>query len=280
MGLKPRIPTALARGPITLEDARRSGLERWHLQTSVWRRVGPHTYVAESVKDTPLMRIAAASRRLPAKAAFSGFMAGWLHGLDAEPCNPIEITVAAPTTVSTRAGMKVRRRQLDEGDIVDVRGFHATSILRTLGDICPRLSLTEAVVVADMALHAQLTNLEAIRTVRGLRRIVEHVEPASESPMETRLRMLVVLGGLPRPAAQVEIRDRWFRFAGRPDLYYPEHRLGLEYDGAGHREALIEDNRRQNRLLDAGVRLLRFTAGDIYDRPDAVIRLIRTALAA
>jgi hypothetical protein len=53
------------------------------------------------------------SGRLPGNAAFSGLTAAWLHGLDVDPCDPIEITVAAPTTVSTRAGMVVRRRALD-----------------------------------------------------------------------------------------------------------------------------------------------------------------------
>src|SRR5438067_13649072 len=64
--------------------------------------------------------------------------------------------------------------------------------------------------------------------------------------METRLRMLLVLAGLPRPAAQVSLQDARGRFLGRPDLYCPGARLGIEYDGATHRESLAADNRRQN----------------------------------
>jgi very-short-patch-repair endonuclease len=107
-----------------------------------------------------------------------------------------------------------------------------------------------------------------------------HVEPASESPMESRERMLLVLAGLPRPQAQVPVHDTLGRFVGRPDLYYPERRLGLEYDGGTHRETLAEDNRRQNLLLDAGVKLLRFTARDVLGTPDMVVRLVGRALAA
>lgn len=280
MGVKPKVPPAIARRLITLSEARGVGLERWHLQTSAWRRIGPGTYVGASAQETPLLRIEAASRRLPQNAAFSGPTAAWIHGLDVEPCNPIEITVPSPTTVSTRAGMKVRRRMLQPGDIVNVRGLAVTSVVRTLCDVCPRLSLTEAVVVTDMALHAGLIRIERLCTEPSLERVVMHAEPAAESPMETRLRMLLVLAGLPRPEAQVEVRDRWFRFAGRPDLYYRDQRLGLEYDGSGHRDALVADNRRQNRLLDAGVRLLRFAAGDIYSEPEAVVNLVRSALAA
>ncbi len=175
--------------------------------------------------------------------------------------------------------MRVRRRALDHDDIVKVRGLQVTSVPRTLRDICPGVTLTEAVVLADMALHARLINVDALKAVRGLERLVQHAEPAAESPMETRLRMLIVLAGLPRPEAQIDVRDRWFRFVGRRDLYYREQRLGLEYDGAGHRESLTGDNRRQNRLLDAGVRLLRFTAADIYQTPEAVVSLVKSGLA-
>ena len=93
------------------------------------------------------------------------------------------------------------------------------------------------------------------------------------------MRMVVVLGRLPRPEAQVPIYDGR-EFVARPDLYYREHRLGLEYDGATHNGTLPEDNRRQNRLLEIGVRLLRFTAGDIYNKPDLVVRQVRAALQA
>lgn len=92
--------------------------------------------------------------------------------------------------------------------------------------------------------------------------------------------MLLALRGLPRPAAQVTLCSARGDFLGRPDLYYPEARLGLEYDGGTHRESLSEDNRRQNRLLAAGIRLLRYTASDIYNSPDRVAAEVRDLLKA
>lgn len=91
--------------------------------------------------------------------------------------------------------------------------------------------------------------------------------------------MVLVLARLPRPTAQFEIRDRWLRFVARLDLYYPEQKLGIEYDGATHRDTLAEDNRRQNRILEAGVRLLRFTAADIYESPEVVVGQVKAALS-
>ena len=160
---------------------------------------------------------------------------------------------------------------------------------RTIAELCGRLSLTEGVVIADAALHLGRTRLEQLQAwvksnrkhhgIANLRRVIELAEPAAESPMESRLRMMLVLAGLPRPQAQVSIHDRWGRFVGRPDLYYEEYRLGIEYDGGVHRDALVNDNRRQNKLLNAGVRLLRFTGADVLGNPDSVASQVRAQLA-
>ncbi|TMC75828.1 MAG: DUF559 domain-containing protein [Chloroflexi bacterium] len=97
--------------------------------------------------------------------------------------------------------------------------------------------------------------------------------------METRLRWLLLQAGLPRPQVQTDLRDSDGRFVGRADLYYPTARLVIEYDGANHRDRLVEDNRRQNLILNAGFRLLRFTAADIRQRPDVVTSQVRRALS-
>ena len=284
----PRIPRALTRGVFTLADARQKGIDRWHLRGTSWRKLGPGTFVAARVDNSPLLRLDAAMLRLPDGAVFSGLTAAWLHGLDVEPCDPIEVIAPLSVGISSRAGMQVRRCELPKQDVVKARGRPVTSILRTLRDLCLRLSLTEAVVIADMALHAGLTTTAALaqsaekssgqQGIRQLRKVVEFLEPKAESPMESRLRMLLVLAGLPRPEAQVDIRDHWHRFVARVDLYYRAQRVAIEYDGGLHRDRLVEDNRRQNRLLETGVRLLRFTAGDVMSTPAATVEQVRNGL--
>ena len=74
--------------------------------------------------------------------------------------------------------------------------------------------------------------------------------------------------------------DDFGLFIARPDLYYPGARLAVEYDGASHRDSLAADNRRQNRLIDAGYRILRFTAGDVLNTPAGVVAVVRRSLAA
>jgi very-short-patch-repair endonuclease len=236
-----------------------------------------------------MLRLEAASCRLPIVAAFSGLSAAWLHGIDVDACNPIEAIVPKGEGVSARSGMTVYRARLPANEVTVIRRLRATTLLRTLEDLGRRLPFVEATVIVDMALKLGLTDLATFtswaRTRHGgrglvnLRRVAAAAEPKSESPMETRLRLLLVLAGLPRPEAQTPVHDSRGRFVGRPDLYYPEYRLGLEYDGAVHRDSLAEDNRRQNRMLEAGVRLLRFTAADVMTRPSVVVATVRGMLA-
>jgi hypothetical protein len=233
--------------------------------------MGHGLYAWAGLADTPDLKLEAALLRLPASAAFTGKTAAWLHGLDVAPCDPIE-TIKQPAP----------------GDVVVRRGFRTTSPVRTLFELSRRLRLTEAVVIADMALHPRLVDKIELSNwiesrkgqqgVCGARRVLEFAEAAVESPMETRLRMLLVLNGLPRPEVQVKLHDEGGVFVGRTDLYYRERKLALEYDGEFHRLSLVEDNRRQNRLLAAGIRLLRFSASDVLRHPDSVVAQVRDML--
>lgn len=90
--------------------------------------------------------------------------------------------------------------------------------------------------------------------------------------METRLRWLIIQAGLPSPQVQANLG------VARADLYYPSARLVIEYDGTNHRDRLVEDNRRQNALTDAGYRVLRYTASDVYQRPEHIVTEIRRFL--
>jgi very-short-patch-repair endonuclease len=151
------------------------------------------------------------------------------------------------------------------------------------------MPLVDAVAALDVALHRRLVSLRQIqewaalraghRGVARLRRALELADRASESVMETQLRLLLVLSGLPRPRVQVSLFDETGAFIARPDLYFPDQRLAIEYDGSTHRNTLAAGNRRQNRLLESGYRLLRFTAADVLHTPAAVVDLVRSALA-
>jgi very-short-patch-repair endonuclease len=96
--------------------------------------------------------------------------------------------------------------------------------------------------------------------------------------METRLRWLLLEAGLPRPEVQADVQDADQQFVGRADLFYSVARLVIEYDGTNHRDRLVEDNRRQNALIKAGFRILRYTSSDVHRRPEAIVTQVRRAL--
>jgi very-short-patch-repair endonuclease len=283
------VPAALRTGPFNRAEAKGVGITRSQLRGARYRRLGAGLYRWVGLNESPQLLLTAAAKRMPAGAAFSGRTAAWLHGLDLAPCDPIEVTIPEPSGSSRLAGASVRRAHLARNEVVRRRGLPTTSALRTVVDLGGRDPLKEGVVAADLFFHAGLVSIAELhsyvadhpgaRGVARLRRVVNLAEPKAESAMETRLRMLLVLARLPRPEVQVSIHDDEGRFLGRPDLFYPRHRLAIEFDGGNHRDRLVDDNRRQNGLVGAGLRLLRFTSSDVYGNPEGVASQVRQALA-
>jgi very-short-patch-repair endonuclease len=287
MSRTPRIPPELTKKPFSLDDARRAGLTHSSLQGKAWRRLGAELYCWEGLRQDPWVQLSALLRMLSPEAVFAGATAAWMMGLDLVPNDPVEIIVSAGSGIRSRSGLNVRRAELPASDVVAIRGLRATAVHRTLCDLCLGLPAVNALIAIDMAVHMGLTDANALRRYSDARRgragayklrSLTALAADAESPMETRLRWLLIQAGLPHPEVQTKLRDHEQRFLGRADLYYPGARLILEYDGANHRDRLAEDNRRQNLLINAGFRLLRFTATDIYQHPEVVAAQVRSAL--
>jgi hypothetical protein len=286
MSKSPRIPPVLKLRPFSLEEARDAGLTLRALAGKSWKRIGSEMYRWTELPDDPWLTLMAWRRVLPRETIFAGATAAWLHGLDLDPANPVEIVVPLSSGIRTRPGLKVRRSAILPIEVESLRGLCATALPLTLATLCAQRPAVEALIAIDIALHLGLTNTgtlsEYAERAKGrhgasrMRLLVPLAAPA-ESPMETRLRWLLIGNGLPTPEVQVELGGSAV-FAGRVDLYYRQARLGLEFDGGNHRERLVEDDRRQNLLINAGFRLLRFTASDLYTRPGVVVDQVRAAL--
>ncbi len=270
-----------------MEEARKAGVTLSGLRGKAWRRLGAELYCWSGLREDALLVLTAWRRVLPPESVFAGATAAWLLGLDMSPIDPIEIVVPVGSGVRSRPGLSVRYCEISRNDISTVRGLRATTLRRTLIDLCLRLPAVEALVAIDMAVAASLTDpagllryAEASSGRAGARRLrsLAALAAPAESPMETRLRWLLIQARLPHPEVQTDLRDSSEQFVGRADLYYPSARLVLEYDGGNHRERLVEDDRRQNLLVNAGFRLLRFTAADIHRQPDVVVAQVRAAL--
>jgi very-short-patch-repair endonuclease len=285
VGKRANIPDEFKIRPFTLQEARKAGLTSRALEGKKWKRIGAELYRWNELPEDHWLTLSAWRRALPPETVFAGASAAWLYGLDLEPTNPVEVVVPLSSGIRNRLGLKVRRSEIPPSELATVRRLRVTSLPLTLARLCQKRPPVEALVAIDMALRLGLTNPAALHRyadrakgrhgARRMRSLVPLAAPA-ESPMETRLRWLLIRAGLPQPQVQTILRDRAGQFAGRADLYYPEARLVVEFDGGNHRERLIEDDRRQNLLI--GYRILRFTASDVYKYADVVVAQVRAAL--
>ena len=187
-------------------------------------------------------------------------------------------------------GWQVRRLDLPDEDVVVVDGIRRTTPLRTLLDLSVVLPLDEAVAAADSALRQGLVTLEQLvgllagRLGRGARRpraVARAVDPRAGSVLESLLRVLLLVAGLPMPETQYAIHERDGTLVARVDMAWPGARLVVEADGyAFHsdRAAYRSDRRRINALERLGWRVLRFSWEDVRNAPEEVIRTISACL--
>lgn len=130
----------------------------------------------------------------------------------------------------------------------------------------------------------ELTHYAAERArwpgVCSLRELLMLVDGRTESPMETRLRLLLHDADAPPPVPQFEVRDDGGHFLARVDLAYPQWRIALEYEGDHHREKaqFRRDIARVNALRQAGWLVLRFTADDVLRHPERVVQHVLAAI--
>jgi hypothetical protein len=64
--------------------------------------------------------------------------------------------------------------------------------------------------------------------------VLELVDGGAESPQESRLRLMLVRGGLPMPQTQIVFSDDLGNARIRVDMGWPEWKVGVEYDGEQH----------------------------------------------
>jgi hypothetical protein len=255
-----------------------------------FRRLFRGIYLEGSATVDHLTLCRAAALVLPPGAALSHRSAALVYNANVLARNqPVEVT--APAGLRPQAGMRVRRSALGPGDVVRRDGLPVTAPLRTAFDLARGRDLVTSVVGVDALLYRGVVRPDRLSAyasehatwsgARAALRAISLARPFVESPMETRLRLIPVLGGLPEPVVQYDVFDRDHRVVARLDLAYPEKRLALEYDGDHHRErdTFRRDAVRLNRLHLMGWTVLRFTADDVLRHPARVLAVVRASLS-
>lgn len=272
-------------------DAVANGLvTRGALRGRRFRRLLPNVYApAELTVDLALR-----SRAAYAWARGRGVMTGWsaaelLAAWCAPRDAPAELTLLGRHPPAP-PGVLLRQDRLTDDEWTTVGDIAVTTPRRTAYDLARRHDLTGAVAAVDALAgrfgFAAADVLEVARRHPGARNarrlpdVVALADPRAESVMETRLRLLLVLGGLPAPAVQYAVVDDRAHVVATVDLAYPEALVAIEYEGAAHftDRRVLRDGRRYTRLADLGWRVYRYFARDVHRRPDEVVEEIRRAL--
>ena len=142
------------------------------------------------------------------------------------------------------------------------------------GDWLVRLKKTTPVELQAYA--ATLTGRHPVTVRRAAALVRERVD----SPPESRLRMCLVLAGLPEPECNVDLGGDSF-FIATSDLAYLVYRLLLEYEGDHHRTdrgQWQKDIRRERQLRQAGFEVQRITA-ETLRRPSQLVEDVHGLLS-
>lgn len=284
-------PALDPRRPFTRADAVAAGLEPKLLRGSRFRRLFRGVYVLREVPVSPFVRTQAALVLHPPTAFASHVSAARVYRLPVPELPSEHVSVGDPADRRTRPGIVSHLASgTTAADIVTYRGVRVAAPFRMFVQLASLLSLVDLVVVGDAMLR--VFDIRATRLVQeceasngrsacAARKAAAFVRDEVDSPMETRLRMLIVLAGLPEPVVNHKIRDEHGNVVIRLDLSYPDLKLIIEYDGRQHAEDTGQWNRdleRREIFDDTQWRILVVTAKGIYREPTRTLARIRRAL--
>lgn len=225
---------------------------------------------------------------LPVGGAIGSLSAAHLWGAPfVDPGSVVSAFVPASARIRPQRDLVVRHAQLTADDVTSLFGVPVTVPVRTAFDVARLLPRVDAVVALDSLLRkvstaAVLSYVDSHAGWPGVaaaRAALDMCDCLAESPMESRMRLVIVDGGLPLPTSQFKVFNGK-RFVARLDFAYEAARLGIEYDGDHHMERATFrfDMERLRELSLLGWRVLRFNADDVLRFPDRMTGEIRAAL--
>lgn len=288
---------AASQWPLSCAQLGALGVTRGRYRGPRFRQV-QYGHYAPAVEDptnlTAAQRILDATPLLVPGAAFGGWAAAYVHGVDwldgrtvQQKHIPIDLISDRLRRRSTKA-ITYRQAPLSAADFTDISGLPVTVPLRTAYDGARwSPSVEEAVVFLDAMLAFQEVGLEALQTYvedragRGIeqaRQAMSLCRPGVASPWESRLRYCCQIhAGLPEPMINVPLFDAADgSFLGIPDLFDPDAALAMEFDGEQHRtrHQHRRDNLREEGLERANVTVIRVDSLDLMHDRRALVRRI------
>ena len=273
--------------PFTRRAGLHAGLTDAQLQGERFRRLFQGVYVPAHVPMTPARWVEAARLVAPSAAFASHRSAARLLGGLVPDSATVDLGTASGRQSRVR-GLHLHRYAAPPR-LVRVEGQPCTPPTRTFVELAGELDLVDLVVLGDSLVRRGLVGPDALRASAarpqrwGQRAAAAaaYVRVGVDSAPESRLRLLLVLAGLPEPTVALEVRDRRGRMR-RLDLAWHAVRVAAEYDGRHHierRQQWQDDLARREDLELEGWRFVVVTGPDLYRTPGQTLERAAAVLA-
>jgi len=205
----------------------------------------------------------------------------------------VRIHVAAhrPQREPRHNGVVGHRLQTREDAWHEVSGLRVEHVVRAWRQVGGSWPLDDLVAAADHIIgRTSLATIEDLRhevlVMKGpasarLLHALRQVQAGSESPEESRLRLVLARAGLPEPELNWVLRDANGRHVARLDLAFRRWRVGAEYDGRHHEldaDQFARDVDREADIRRQGWEKVRVLRHHLRGDGRPAVRLVREAL--
>ena len=278
------------RTPFTRAEGIAAGPTPRQLRGPRFRTIFRSVYVAATRPPGPRLRVRAALKLFDDLAWASHASAARVYELPIPTIADEHVSV--PQAKHRRHHPGIRTHVGQPWHVTTADGMRVSTPLQTFVELAEILGLVDLVVIGDHLVgRTPLTRVELVdfcansrhRAARRASEAAAYVRDDVDSPMETRLRMLIVLAGLPEPLVNLTLRTGDGQVVRRYDLSYPEFKVVIEYDGRLHVERIEQwesDLVRREAIDQADWRILVVVSSGIYKTPgDTLARIHRLLLS-
>ena len=267
---------AVAAGRVTRHE-----LRRWY------NRIHHGVYAPKNAELSLRDRAIAAWLASRRNGVIAGVAASALHGAPyVDPAHPIEL---AGVKMRPQPGLVPRTECIAADEVTRIAGLPVTTRVRTAFDLGRHLDRPAALARLDALMWNQVFSIDDVAALakryprapgsRQLRELLPLVDGGAASPRESRIRLLLLDAGFPRPETQIPV-VRGVTPVAWLDMGWRDFEVAVEYDGDHHRKdrrQYVKDIARLRMLEALGWIVIRVIA---EDRPQDVIERTETALAS
>jgi len=290
------LPLQLRYRPFTVAEAVDLGVTRKRLRSSDLRAPFTGVRVSRALDWTAALRARCALLAAPAGCVVVGDDAVELHrlptpfGARAAMETDLAVAVVGSSSVPRMAGLAVLPRRLDpRTPLVEVGGVRLPRVEDVWALRCADLDDESGIALGDGVLRrlegdrvpmaAAVERLPLEQRARASR-LLGFVRYEVCSPVETRLRLLLLRAGVPEASHYAAPVPREGRPEVWPDLQWEAVRVAVEVDGPHHAQDAQHqrDIRRDRRTKHQGWTQVKVSSREVMQQPADVVRWISDEL--